>query len=148
MPAPADYFRTFQDRRTCFVDLLQLSRRQLELVESDDYPQLLGLLGGKQQIIGRLEAISVREPRLWDEWRRDRNYLAPVVRQACEQTLAETEVVLAELLEHERVSTDTLARRREQTARQLQAVASGSRVNQAYRDCLAPATHRHLNMDR
>jgi hypothetical protein len=147
MPAPSEYFRMFQDRRTCFADLLELSRRQLQLVETDDYPQLLGLLGGKQQIIGRLEAISSREPRLWEAWRRERDSLAPVVRQACEETLAETEVVLAELLEHERISTDTLARRREQTARQLQAVSGGSRVNQAYRDCLAPVTHRHLDTD-
>jgi len=148
MPAHSDYFRTFQDRRQCFADLLELSRRQLQLVETDDYPQLLGLLGGKQQILGRLEAISIREPRLWDEWRRERDRVALATRQACEQTLADTEVLLAELLEHERISTDTLARRREQTARQLQAVAGGSRVNQAYRDCLAPATHRHLDLDQ
>jgi hypothetical protein len=148
MPLHSDYFRTFQDRRQCFADLLELSRRQLQLVETDDYPQLLGLLGGKQQILGRLEAISIREPRLWDEWRRERDRVAVATRQACEQTLADTEVLLAELLEHERISTDTLARRREQTARQLQAVAGGSRVNQAYRDCLAPATHRHLDLDQ
>jgi hypothetical protein len=148
MPLPSDYVRTFQDRRQCFADLLELSRRQLQLVETDDYPQLLGLLGGKQQILGRLEAISIREPHLWDDWRRERDGLARATRQACEQTLADTELLLAELLEHERLSTDTLARRREQTARQLQAVAGGSRVNQAYRDCLAPVTHRHLDLDQ
>ena len=82
MPAHSDYFRTFQDRRQCFADLLELSRRQLQLVETDDYPQLLGLLGGKQQILGRLEAISIREPRLWDEWRRERDRVALATRQA------------------------------------------------------------------
>ena len=148
MPAPLDFIATFKDRRQCFADLLQISRCQLGLVENDDYSQLLRLLGGKQQIIGRLEAISSRLPRLWDDWRRERERLAPGSREICEQTLADTEALLAELLEHERVSTETLARRRDQTARQLAAVAGGSRVNQAYRDCLAPVTHRHLDLDQ
>ena len=148
MPAPLDFITTFEDRRQCFADMLQISRCQLGLVETDDYSQLLRLLGGKQQIIGRLEAISSRLPRLWDDWRRERERLAPLAREACEQTLADTEALLAELLEHERVSTETLARRRDQTAQQLAAVAGGSRANQAYRDCLAPVTHRHLDLDQ
>jgi hypothetical protein len=148
MPASPDFLQTFADRRQCFVELLELSRRQLGLVESDDYPQLLGLLGGKQRIIGRLETIGKARPRLWDDWRQARDRLAPRDRQACEQTLAETEALLAQLLEHERISTECLARRRDQTAQQLRAVATGSRVNQAYGESLAPATHRHLNLDQ
>ena len=148
MPAPLDFITTFKDRRQCFADLLQMSRNQLGLVETDDYSQLLRVLGGKQQIIGRLEAISGRLPRLWDDWRCERERLAPQARQICEQTLADTEALLAELLEQERIATETLARRRDQTARQLAAVAGGSRVNQAYRDCLAPVTHRLLDLDQ
>lgn len=148
MPASIDFIATFTDRRQCFADLLQISRAQLELVETDDYAQLLRLLGGKQQIIGRLEAISGREPQLWDEWRCERERLAPGARAVCEQTLAETENLLAELLEHERVATETLAQRRDQTARQLAAVSGGSRANEAYRDCLAPVLHRHLDLDQ
>ena len=148
MPAALDFIATFEDRRQCFADLLQISRSQLGLVETDDYSQLLQLLGGKQQIISRLEAISSRNPQLWDKWRGERQRLAPGAREICEQTLAETESLLAELLEHERIATETLSRRRDQTAHQLAAVAGGSRVNQAYRDCLAPVTHRHLDLDQ
>jgi len=148
MPDLVDFITTFKERRQCFADLLQISRNQLALVETDEYSQLLRLLGGKQQIIGRLEAISSRLPRLWDEWRRERERLAAGARQVCEQTLADTEALLAELLEHERTATEALARRRDQTAQQLAAVAGGSRVNQAYRDCLAPVLHRHLDLDQ
>ena len=56
--------------------------------------------------------------------------------------------LLERLLEQERVSTESLARRRDQTAAELRTVASGSRVNQAYRDSLAPVTHRHLDTDQ
>ncbi len=147
MPA-ANFNKTFHDRRQCFAELLELSQRQLGLVETDDYTQLMRLLAGKQQIIVRLETISRGAPRLWDDWRRERDQLPAASRAACEQTLAETEALLARLLEHERVSTETLSRRRDATQAQLRSVAGGARVNQAYRDTLAPVTHRLLDMDR
>jgi len=148
MPPPADFLRTFADRRNCIAELLELSQRQLDLVEADDYSRLLGLLGGKQQIISRLEAIGKVRPRLWDDWRAERDRLAPGERQACEETLAQTEALLARLLEHERVSTESLTRRRDDTARALRSVAAGNRVNQAYGDSLAPVTHRFLDRDQ
>jgi hypothetical protein len=143
-----DFLQTFADRRQCFVELLEFSKRQLGLVEADDYAQLLGLLGGKQRIIGRLETIGKGRPRLWEEWRALRDRLSPPERQACERTLAETESLLAQLLEHERAGTECLTRRRDQSARELRAVATGSRVNEAYGESLAPVTHRHLDRDQ
>src|SRR5882724_12049033 len=148
MPAATDFLKTFRDRRQCFAELLELSQRQLGLVETDDYTQLLRLLGGKQQIIGRLEAISSASPGLWDDWRRARERLPAAARDACERTLAETEALLGQLLEHERVSTETLSRRRDETQEHLRSVSGGTRVNEAYRDCLAPITYRHLDRDQ
>lgn len=148
MPPATEFLKTFAERRRCVADLLELSQRQLRLVESDDYSQLLGLLGGKQQIIGHLEAIGTGRPRLWEEWRLERDSLAPPARAACERELSETEALLAQLLEHERVSTETLARRHDQTVRELRTVTVSSRVNSAYRDSLAPVTHRHIDLDQ
>src|SRR5260370_25660453 len=148
MSSAPDFLTIFADRKQCFVDLLDLSQRQLGLVEADDYTQLLGLLGGKQQIIGRLETLGRIRPGLWDDWRSQRGGLAPAARKACDETLAQTEALLARLLEYERVSTEALARRRDHTARELRTVAAGSRVNQAYRDSLAPVTYRHLDRDQ
>lgn len=145
MSAP-DYVAMFGERRKCFAALLELSRRQSGLVETDDYTELLNVLGKKQQIIGHLEEVGSRRPHLWQEWRRDRDRLPKAARQACEISLAESESLLAELMEHERVSTETLARRRDETRRELQSVTSGVRVNHEYRDSLAPVTHRHLDV--
>lgn len=147
MPAATDFIAVFRDRRQCFAGLLELSRQQLALVETDDYTQLLALLGNKQQIIGRLEAIAAGAPRLWDDWRRERERLPAESRAACERTLAESEALLARLIELERAGTETLARRRDQTQEQLRSVTGGARANLAYRDCLAPVTHRHLDTD-
>jgi hypothetical protein len=148
MPSTRDFLTTFADRRQCFAELLELSKRQLGLVESDDYAQLLNLLGGKQRVLRRLEAIGRGRPQLWDEWRTERERLSSSDRRACERTLAETEALLEQLLEHERVSTESLTRRRDRTAQELRAVATGSRVNLAYGESLAPVTHRHLDRDQ
>jgi hypothetical protein len=145
MNAP-DFLTLFVQRRQHFSELLQLSRGQLALVEADDHAQLLSLLGAKQRVIGRLEELGQHRPELWQEWRRDRDRLSPTQRSSCEATLAETESLLAELLENERVCTETLSRRRDATRRELQRVVHGSHVNQAYRDSLAPSTHRHLDV--
>ena len=145
---PHDFLQTFADRRQCFAELLDLSRRQTALVESDDYSQLLSVLGGKQRILGRLDEIGRGRPALWQAWRDQRDRLPAGLRRDCEQALAESERLLAELLEHERVSTEALLRRRDQTRRELQTVAAGSHVNHAYRDSLAPITHRHLDTDQ
>src|SRR5262249_9549529 len=148
MLPPPEFLKIFNDRQQCFAELLELSQKQLGLVEADEYAQLLGLLGGKQQIIARLDTIGKTRPQLWDEWRLERDRLAPRIRRECEQALAETEALLSQLLESERVGTERLARRRDETARALRTVASGTRVNQAYRDSLAPVTHRHLDLDQ
>ena len=148
MPPNPDFLRTFAARRQCCAELLELSQKQIGLVEADDYTELLRLLGGKQRIIHRLEALGSGQPRLWEEWREARDGLAPTTRGACEQVLADTEALLARLLEHERVSTERLQVRRDETARELRTVTAGCRVNQAYRDTLAPPTHRHLDLDQ
>lgn len=143
-----EFVPAFTERRQCFAELLAFSRAQLALIDSDDYTRLLSLLGSKQRVIGRLEEIGKLHPRLWDAWRTARTQLPPVERATCERLLAETEALLAELLEHERVGTEQLARRRDHTQLELQDVTTGSQAQSAYRDSLAPATHRHLDIDQ
>lgn len=144
---PAEFLQIFNDRRRCFAELLELSRAQQQLAESEDYDRLLALLAGKQRVIGRIEEIGRARPELSREWRASRDALSSVSRDACEQILTETETLLRELMERERVSTAILAERRDETRRQLHTVAAGSRVNDEYRDSLAPATNRFLDID-
>lgn len=148
MLAESDYLRTFRERRQCFAELLLLSREQLGLIDGDDYPRLLAILGNKQRVIGRLEEIGKSQPRLGQTWQSQRDRLTPAARRACDETLAETESILATLLEQERISTDHLASRREATRQQLECVTAGAQVQEAYRDSLAPVTHRHLDLDQ
>jgi hypothetical protein len=82
------------------------------------------------------------------EWHTHRDSLPPAFRQSCEETLAESERLLGELMEHERISTEFLARRRDETRSQLQQISAGSHAQAAYRDSLAPVTHRVLDVDQ
>lgn len=147
-PAASDFLATFRARKQLCAALLELSRRQRALIDADDYTQLLVVLGQKQRILGRLEELKGREPDLLERWQAERDGLESTTRAECDQALAETETILADLAEEENDATQHLAQRRDETRRELEALAQGSEVHDAYRDSLAPATHRHLDVDR
>lgn len=133
-------------RREHCRDLLVLSRQQSQLIDADDYTQLLEVLGQKQRILGRLDEINQQHPDLKGQWQLHRKTAETLVRDDCEHVLAEMEAILAELLNTEKESTDQMIARRDATQRRLKAVSSGAQVHAAYRDSLAPATHRHLDV--
>jgi hypothetical protein len=141
----SEFLRIFQTRRDYCQALLELSREQSDLIAADDYTQLLVLLGRKQRILGRMEELGQRQPQLWQHWRSERDQLDPAARAACDAVLADAEAILAELNQLEQTSTEHLAQRRDDTRRQLESLAQGVRVHDAYRDPHA-ATHRRLDV--
>ncbi len=144
----AEFLQVFQTRRERCRKLLELSRKQRELIDAADYTHLLKVLGHKQRILTQLDDASEQMPHLWSDWRRQRDELQETARDDCNHVLAEIEAILAELVKQEGQSTDALIERRDSTRMQLQSISEGSQVHAAYRDNLAPATHRHLNIDR
>lgn len=144
----SDFLRIFKSRREYCQALLELSSRQSDLIAEDDYEHLLMVLGQKQHLLGRLEALNQSQPELWSDWRNRRDSFDPDLLDDCEHVLAETESILAELVQHENASTEFLTRRRDAARQQLQSVSHGADVHNAYRDNLAPATHRHLDLDQ
>ena len=142
----SDFVRIFRTRRECSAALLEQSRRQRTLIRSENYEQLLEVLGEKQALLNRLGAIGNQHPDLIAQWRRYREAAGEETRQTCEQLLAEAETMLAELLNEETASTDELIVRRDSTQRDLHDLAQSGRVHEAYRSALAPATHRHLDV--
>src|SRR5580693_5370446 len=51
-----------QHRRKHCRDLLELSRRQIQFIESNDFTQLMATLAQKQRILGRLDEVKRRYP--------------------------------------------------------------------------------------
>lgn len=143
-----DYPKLFSIRLEYSKRLLKLSVQQQDLIDQDDYSGLLDVLGTKQRLLGQLDQYTKQLPTLWEKWVRDREELSIEQRKTCEQILNESEKVLAKLLKNEDSSTQCMAERCDQTKRQIQSLNQGAKVGEAYRDSLAPATHRHLNIDQ
>lgn len=141
-----DYLQVFEERQSCFAELLRLANEQRMLIDAVDYSQLLTLLGSKQRVLGQLEEMQRQHPRLAHDWKAVRAGLAVEVRESCEHVLAETEATLAQLLNQERRDTDEIAARRDHTRNQLNSVSLGQQANAAYG---APPPHvsfRHLSV--
>lgn len=147
MSAP-EFLNIFKSRREYCQALLELSSQQSELIAGDHFEQLLTLLGQKQRLLARLDELRARQPELWQQWRVERAAMEPDLRDDCEHVLAETEAILADLVQHENSSTEFLTDRRDKTRQKLQTASQGSEVHSAYRDGMAPTTHRHLDIDQ
>ncbi len=137
-----------QHRRKHCHDLLELSRRQIEFIETNDFTQLMSTLAQKQRILGRLDEVKRRYPELSRQWVTLRDSGMPAIRTVCESLIADTESILAELLESEKEGTTQLSQRRDATRRQLEAVSQGVHVNQSYADTTPVLNHRFLNTNR
>lgn len=147
--SPADRLRLrFDERRASVRRLLELARRQQELVSGEDYSSLLDVLALKQRVLLRLDERRSRDLPLAQAWQDLKGQLAPDDRAACEALLADTQADLAELLTLERTCTDQLRTQRDATRLQLEHLASGGRVHDAYRDSSVPSPHRRLDVDR
>ena len=143
-----DYPKLFAVRLEYSKALLKLSLKQQDLIEHEDYTGLLDVLGQKQRLLGQLDQYTSQLPRLWEKWQTDRDRLPADQRETCETILQESETVLSRLMQNEDTSTKSMVVRRDQTRQQLQSLNQGGLAGEAYRDSLAPVTHRHLNIDQ
>ena len=140
-----DVLDVLKQRHAHCRQLLDLSRRQNRVIDASDYSSLLGILGQKQRILGRLDELKRRYPELSRQWTSLRDSGLPATRNDCESLIAETETILAELLDSEKQGTHQLSERREATRRQIEAVSQGVHVNQIYADSSPTLNHRFLN---
>jgi hypothetical protein len=135
---------TLRTRRDLSRSLQELSARQREALEGQDYDALIALLSEKRSVIDRLVTLT---PSAHD-WIGRRQMLPAGEREEGEALLSETNRLLAEINDAERIAVDELTRQRERTRAQLLEINAAGRVHSAYRDSLAPVTRRSLDVDR
>ncbi len=140
------YLDAFRTRRACCRALLELSRRQADLISVRDYAALIDLLGHKQQLIDELAAPHGGLSPWWRGWKTDRERLAPGERAACEAVLDETETLLAELLSLDAAGTATLSTERESTAAALAEVNHAGLALEGYLPPAEVAVSRRLDL--
>lgn len=128
--------------------LLDLSQRQRAFIVERDYSGLMAVIGRKQRVLGRLDALKRQCPTLVDDWKSERTSLPETVRRDCDELLRRTEGILAELIAEETACTEELTRRRDETARQLQETAAGQIAHTAYGTVQPADEHRYLDINR
>ncbi len=132
-PGSGEQFRgIFQRRHEYARLLLELSNKQQRLIEEGEYSGLIELLLRKQTVLDELQAISQTDPPLLEQWMKKRDSLSGVHRQECEQWLAQSEKILAELMDLEQRCTSQLQQKRETTESELEAIASTIHLQDAY----------------
>jgi hypothetical protein len=119
-------------KRSCLIELRDMGRRQLELIDGGDMTTLLDLLAAKQRTINQLQRIE----RALDPFRKQdaeaRRWRTPQDRAACAEQLQHCESLLAEVLSQEKCSESALVRRRDETSARLQGAHLASQARGAY----------------
>jgi hypothetical protein len=133
-----------RERRNICRTLLELSSRQRATLSDRNYDDLIALLGEKQTLLERLAALSSAAR----NWNAERVFLSPGERAEGEQLVAEGTRLLADAARHEEADIAELTSQRDATQAELREISSAGRVHAAYRDSLAPVTHRSLDVGR
>lgn len=131
-------------RRDLCRALQTLSDRQRAALSQQNYDDLIALLGEKQVLLEQLAGCSA----VVHNWAAERVFLSAADRAEGEALLKEANQLLADAARREQDDVAELTQQRDSTQAALSEIASAGRVHTAYRDALAPATHRSLDVDR
>lgn len=125
--------------------LVDLSRKQQELIGLDDLDSLLALLSNKQRLVEGLQQVE----RALDPFRAQdpdqRNWRTLSERAVCRKSAERCEQLLTELLANERRATGELADRRQQAESRLQGFDTMARAQSAYAAHAPPARRLDLS---
>jgi len=134
-------------REYCRV-LLELSRRQSQLIGNSDYSELLDLITRKQRVLQRLDSLKSRQSTVITCWKETRDTMPEDVRATCSALIDETESLLAELLDQENACTVELTHRRDETRRRLADISGGRQAHEAYHTEKPTLSQHVLDIER
>lgn len=128
----ANLLECFGREQRCYTSLLDLSRRQRELIDAGDIDLVLRVLGQKQLVLAEVADIE-RELEPWRRrWPRVRAELDDLSRQKLDAALHSVEELLAELIRSERESETALTASRDSVERELTRSREAAPVRRTY----------------
>jgi hypothetical protein len=142
----SDIPKILTKQRDLCESLLNCSKRQLPLIDSEQYSELREVISLKQRLLEQWEVVKRERPQFVRTWQVRKAHLSSEDRNTCETLIVEIEKLYEQLLTEEQQGIETLMHRRDQTQSQLQGISNGARAQRAYLDNLAPATHRHIDV--
>ena len=119
-------------KRDCLLQLREMGRRQLELIDSGEVTALLDLLAAKQQPLLELQQIERALDPFRDQDPDDRQWATPQDRDLCAEQLRQCETLLSEIVSQEKCSEGAMVRRRDAAAAKLQGAHLADQARGAY----------------
>lgn len=119
-------------KRSCLVQLRDMGRRQLELIDDSEMTRLLDLLALKQRAIEQLQRVERALDRFRGQDPETRQWRTPALRQQCADDVQQCEALLAEIMGQEKYGEALLERRRDEAAARLQGAHTASTARGAY----------------
>lgn len=141
-----DLLELFGREQACYTSLLDLSRRQKEVIEHGEVDDLLQILGQKQKVLARVGEIENQLLPYKRNWPAVRAGLDGNDRQVLDLALSTVEELLAELIALERHSEDLLVKRRDLVEVELHEAAKGGAVQQVYQGKIGDTPSRILDV--
>ena len=125
-------------KHAVLLQLRELARRQMPLIEANNMSDLLSLLSAKQSLLSQLQRVEGQLDPFRHQDPERRQWRSPEDRQRCAQTAAATRGLLEEIMEIERRGESRLRENRDRTAQRLDRVHQAGEVQSAYLEIIAP----------
>ena len=146
-PPDASLLRALTVRRNDLRQLLDLSRAQLQMIESDDFDSLWRLQQQKQRLVDRVQPKDETPPTLRERWLAQRHALSHEARRRCEELISDSESALQLLMQEEAVNSHILEDRLGDTRRQLRSLAEGHRSREQHQLTQPPQRGQLMDLD-
>jgi hypothetical protein len=121
-----------RSKRDCLVQLRDMGRRQLELIEEGNMTALLDVLTAKQGVLTKLHGIERELDPFRGQSPEQRRWRTAEDRLSCIEQRRECERLLAEIISQEKCSEGALLRRRDEAANRLQSAQLAGQAREAY----------------
>lgn len=141
-----DLLELFGREQACYTSLLDLSRRQKQIIETGDVDDLLQVLGQKQKVLSRVGEVENLLLPYKRNWPAIRSSLDSNDRQVLDLALATVEELLAELIALEKESEQLLIKRRDVVETELHEAVKVGHIQQAYTGKQPDASSRILDV--
>lgn len=127
-----------QQKRRLLEQLVQLGKRQGELIDAGEVAALVQLLSGKQQLIAGLQEIEQGLDAFRNEDPEARRWPSPAARAACQADSQACNTLLAEVISTEQRHEQLMSERRDSVGTQLRQAQSAHAASTAYKPHLRP----------
>lgn len=145
-PIPCDRLvALLRQEQSLYARFLDLSRRQLGVIEQGDVSELLSLLGRKQEVLGQVEGVEQQLAPAKRYWEQMRASFSEDQRSLVESLIQAVRRVLEELIALEKQGEESLQAQRRRTLARIEQTDRGSRLGDAYGAGAKPVVNRYVD---